>query len=119
MIETARGVENVDEICSVPGVDAVYIGPGDLALSYGLAPTFSTQPGPHADAIEQIRKTCIAHGIAAGIQCGGGESARERADAGFTMLTVCTDAFLVTAGAKAELERAGGEVSGDGSGQYG
>ena len=38
MIETAEGVDNVDEIAATPGLDGIYIGPSDLALAIGLAP---------------------------------------------------------------------------------
>ncbi|MSU48401.1 MAG: hypothetical protein EXS37_04795 [Opitutus sp.] len=37
-IETRRGVENAEAIARVPGVDLVFIGPADLAQSYGHAP---------------------------------------------------------------------------------
>ena len=36
MIETKDGLANLDEIAATPGVDAIYIGPGDLALGLGL-----------------------------------------------------------------------------------
>jgi 4-hydroxy-2-oxoheptanedioate aldolase len=35
MVETRTGVDAIDEIGAVPGVDAVYIGPNDLALGCG------------------------------------------------------------------------------------
>jgi 4-hydroxy-2-oxoheptanedioate aldolase len=38
MIETAQAVQNVDDIMSVTGLDGIYIGPSDLAISLGLAP---------------------------------------------------------------------------------
>ena len=38
MIETEEAVNNIDAIVGVPGVDAVYIGPGDLGFSMGLPP---------------------------------------------------------------------------------
>ena len=68
MIETATGVRNVEEICAVPGVDGVYLGPGDLAITLGLQPTLISQPGEHADSIERVRAVCDAQGIVAGIQ---------------------------------------------------
>ncbi len=37
-IETREAVDNVDEILAVDGIDACYIGPFDLAMSYGLGP---------------------------------------------------------------------------------
>jgi 4-hydroxy-2-oxoheptanedioate aldolase len=36
-IESKAGVENIDEIASLPGVGAIFLGPSDLSLSYGLA----------------------------------------------------------------------------------
>ena len=38
MIETARGLSALDEICAVPGLAGVYVGPADLAISLGYAP---------------------------------------------------------------------------------
>jgi 4-hydroxy-2-oxoheptanedioate aldolase len=107
MIETMIGAENADEICSVAGVDGVYIGPGDLAITYGLKPGHNPQPGPVLDAIETIRTTCRAHDIAAGIQCHSGTEAREMADAGFTMVTICSDTQLLQSALKQELAAAG------------
>ena len=38
MIETAEGVKNVDEILTVPGVGAIFIGASDLGVSLGVGP---------------------------------------------------------------------------------
>jgi 2-keto-3-deoxy-L-rhamnonate aldolase RhmA len=38
MIETAEALGNLDQILSVPGIDAVYVGPVDLSLTLGLPP---------------------------------------------------------------------------------
>src|SRR5882672_11988381 len=54
MAESAAAVENIDAICSVPGVDAVYVGPADLAASLGIPPALGVIPGAHADAIAEI-----------------------------------------------------------------
>lgn len=35
-IETREAVDNLDEIVSVPGIDLIFIGPGDLSVSCGL-----------------------------------------------------------------------------------
>jgi len=35
MIETRQGLDNLEDILSVPGLDAVYIGPSDLSLALG------------------------------------------------------------------------------------
>ena len=44
MIETAEAVKNIDEILSVPGVDAVYVGPSDLSPGHSAASRGWTRP---------------------------------------------------------------------------
>jgi 4-hydroxy-2-oxoheptanedioate aldolase len=109
MIETVRAVEDADAICATPGVDGVYIGPADLAVSMGGSLAAMGSHG-HADAIETVRKTCGRHGIRAGIHTGGGAPAGAYAAAGFDMCTLSTDAGLLRSIARSELAvaRAGG-----------
>jgi 4-hydroxy-2-oxoheptanedioate aldolase len=107
MIETALGVRNVEEICSVPGVDGVYLGPGDLAITLGLQPTLIPQPGEHADSIERVRAACAAHEIVAGIQCESSASALQRSEAGFRMVTVTTDIHVLRSGLRREFNGLG------------
>jgi 4-hydroxy-2-oxoheptanedioate aldolase len=106
MIETAKGVENVEAIVEVPGVDAVCLGPADLAISYGLAPSDGLIPGVHADGCERIRKACLTHGMPAGMPCANGNLAREMASKGYRMVTVGSDLQLASAAARAELGNA-------------
>jgi 4-hydroxy-2-oxoheptanedioate aldolase len=117
MIETAEAVEHADEICSTPGVDGVYIGPADLAISLGvgLAKMFEAQT--HVDAIDHIRETAVSNGLIPGIHTGGGAQARNLADAGFRMCTLSSDAAWLRQTAQAELAAARGaneEGGGDG-----
>lgn len=65
-IETQRAVDARDELLSVPGIDAVMIGPADLSVSLGVGGDFL-----HAkmvEAMEKIRDSCVAHGVAPGTQ---------------------------------------------------
>ncbi len=64
-IETKAAIERIDELLSVPKIDAVMIGPADLSISLGVAGQFE-HPTLVA-AIEKIRDACIRHGIAPGI----------------------------------------------------
>jgi 4-hydroxy-2-oxoheptanedioate aldolase len=99
MIETAAGVEQADQILQVPGIDAVYIGPADLALSLGIAPGATVQPGAHADAIERVRAAANVRHVATGIHCASGAEAAELATSGFQMISVASDlAWLRSAG---------------------
>jgi 4-hydroxy-2-oxoheptanedioate aldolase len=101
MVETREGVESLDAICAVPGVDGVYIGPRDLGLSYGL------EPGEELDAVvERILTTCRAHGVPAGIHTRSGEAARRYAEAGFLFASVATDRELLAGAARRELAAA-------------
>ena len=67
MIETAEAMKNLDDILSVPGVDAVYVGPSDLSLAYGLKPRLDQTDAPVVEAQQIIAKACKKHGIVAGI----------------------------------------------------
>jgi 4-hydroxy-2-oxoheptanedioate aldolase len=109
MVETREALERVEEIASTPSLDGIYIGPSDLALSLGLAPTLNVQQSEHAEAVERIKNACHRNGIAAGIHAPSGEWARKHAEAGFDMVTVATDASLLRNAANKELAIARGE----------
>lgn len=67
-IETKKAADNVEAIVTVPGVDAVLLGPLDMSISLGR-PGDQTGEANH----EQFRKVCQvarAHGVAVGIVCG-------------------------------------------------
>lgn len=103
MCETRGSVETLGEICAVPGVDAVYVGPHDLSLSHGL------EPGPALDqVIEQIRTTCAQAGVPAGIHTGSGTRAQGYVEAGFRFAAVGSDRGLLARAAATELEVARG-----------
>ena len=65
-IETKRGLEAREELLSVPGLDAVMIGPADLSISLGVPGDF--QHPTMVDAMEKIRDSCLAHKVAPGTQ---------------------------------------------------
>lgn len=106
MIESAAGLAAVDEICATPGVDGVYVGPADLAISLGLPPGLVPVPGPHADAMDRVVAACTAHGIVPGVHSGGGEHARNYAERGFRMITVTSDLASMRSHARAQLRAA-------------
>ena len=102
MIETRDALTAVAEICAVPGVDGVYIGPADLGLSLGLSPTASSAP-EHLEAVGRVHAACIEAGIVPGIHAHNGADAKARADQGFRFVTVCADASLLSVGSLTEL----------------
>jgi 4-hydroxy-2-oxoheptanedioate aldolase len=104
MAESVSAVNNIDEICAVRGVDAVYVGPADLAASLGCAPSLGVAPGAHAEAIATIVASCSRQGVVSGIHCGTTEQAIECAAMGFQMITVSTDMQLLAEAATRRLD---------------
>src|SRR5260370_31420068 len=54
MVETVQAVSIVDEILSVPGADAAFVGPNDLAVSAGLESSYEGRDPPHRHLIAKI-----------------------------------------------------------------
>ncbi len=67
-IESKEGLASVEEIASVPQVDALMIGPYDLSISLGIAEEFENPV--FWKAVERVIKACEVARIAAGIQFG-------------------------------------------------
>lgn len=100
MIETRQALDRLDEILSVKGLDAVYIGPADLSLSLGCTPTFDDVDQPVADAIDMVLAKANERGVIPCIHNGTPEMALKRIARGFRLVTVGSDARLMTAGAQ-------------------
>ena len=81
MIETAKGVKKARAIAEVEGVDMVFIGTGDLALSLG---TFPNNDARHEDACEAVRRACRAAWTPCGIFTPNIEAAVERRGQGLS-----------------------------------
>ena len=95
MVETKQGFDNLDAIASVPGLDGIYIGPNDLALSCGLGrETYRTSPDVDA-LIARIVATCAEHDIVSGVHCSDVEMAADWAGRGAQVLTAATDTTLL------------------------
>ena len=105
MIETAQALDNIDDILTVEGLDAVYIGPSDLSLSLGCRPTFDDVDPLAQQAIDHILERASAHGVIAGIHNGSPDVALARFAKGFRFATVSSDARLLAAGSQQVLSR--------------
>jgi 4-hydroxy-2-oxoheptanedioate aldolase len=104
MIETVEGLAAVDEILAVPGVDGVYVGPNDLAVTHGMTPDATASDPEHRRLIEKILQACVRRGLIAGIHCSGPDTAIRWREAGFRMLNVDNDSVFLRAGAATVLE---------------
>ncbi|NCF33755.1 MAG: 2,4-dihydroxyhept-2-ene-1,7-dioic acid aldolase [Proteobacteria bacterium] len=103
MIETAEGREKAEEIITTPGLDGVYIGPADLALSMGL-PAMGDQPQPeHLEEVKRLIGLCKKHDVAVGIHTGGIEYTQKYWALGCNFVTLGSDAGHIAKNAAKEL----------------
>jgi 4-hydroxy-2-oxoheptanedioate aldolase len=93
MIESAEGLKNVDEIATVPGVGALFLGAGaDLSRSLGITPT-----SPELEtAFQTILAACKRHDVACGLTAGSGEDVARRVREGWRIIRSTSPA--ITAG---------------------
>jgi len=91
MVETRAGLEHAEEIAATPGLDGIYIGPSDLALSLGLAPTPRLEHAAVLEAVEQVRAACAQRGVICGLHCLASQDAARFAADGFAMVTAGGD----------------------------
>jgi 4-hydroxy-2-oxoheptanedioate aldolase len=109
MIETREAVENVDDIMSVPGLDAVFIGPADLGQSLGEGPGMDRTEPAVVEAIDAVLEAAVRNDLVAGIFTGSVEYASRMLDKGFRFVTVLSDGRLLAAAARQTIEALKGE----------
>lgn len=93
MIETRAGLENVEAIAAVPGVDVLWLGHFDLTNFLGIPGQFD-HPA-YRDAIQRIVGAARAHGKAAGYMAADAALGREYLAHGFRMIATGTDQGLL------------------------
>lgn len=92
MIESVRAVENLDAICSIPGVNAVFVGPGDLTVNMGIPTEYD-----HADLIainQRVIDTANRHHVAAGCWFGKPEQTLRNIKQGARFIVHSNDGSL-------------------------
>ncbi len=110
MIETAAGLDAVADICAVPGLAGVYVGPADLALSLGEGVVKATGQPKVRDAIVRVQQAAAAAGVVAGIHAGDGVTGKELAELGFQLITLAPESQALRRGAIAHLAEAEGRA---------
>jgi 2-keto-3-deoxy-L-rhamnonate aldolase RhmA len=91
-IETAGGVENVDRIADVEGIDVLWIGHFDLTNSLGIPGRFDHPE--YLGAVERVLAACRRTGKAPGFMVAGAEQGREALRQGFRILAYWGDVWL-------------------------
>ncbi|MAG37232.1 MAG: 2,4-dihydroxyhept-2-ene-1,7-dioic acid aldolase [Dehalococcoidia bacterium] len=95
MVETEAAIERVDEIMRVPGVDVVFIGPGDLMLDVKAR---GHDEARHEQLVQQVAGASRQTGTAAGYACGSRDDAERRIAQGFRFVSYSSDSQVFQAG---------------------
>jgi 2-keto-3-deoxy-L-rhamnonate aldolase RhmA len=104
MIETAAGLEAVEDILSVKGVGGVYVGASDLSIELGLGCIPDIKQKKFTDALEKIIGTARKYGVPAGAYLPTLEGARLLRSMGGQMLWVGADHLFIRQAAARVLE---------------
>ena len=100
MVETARGLEHVEEIAAVPGIDMIEIGTNDFSVSLGL---YGDKDSPVLfDAIDRILAACLDNGKLFGV--GGTPAIYDRYREHICLNANATEVDLLRAGMKAYVD---------------
>ncbi len=102
MIETKSGLENVEAIAAVPGVDVLWLGHFDLTNFLGIPGQFSHPM--FQDAIRRIVGAAKKHGKAAGYMAAGAALGKEYLGHGFRMIATGTDQGMLQEATRTMLE---------------
>ena len=106
MIETARGLAALDEICAVPGLSGVYVGPADLAISLGHPPLEALTTPAVLDAVAGIQAAASEAGLVPAIHANAGKPGKAMAEMGFRMITLASESQALRRGAAEHLKEA-------------
>ena len=102
-VETVAAMQALPQICAVPGVAGVFIGPADLAASMGRLG--KPEGDDVVEAIEQALGVISAAGIGAGVNAFNETIARRYLAAGAGFVLVGADAALIARGADQLVRR--------------
>jgi 2-keto-3-deoxy-L-rhamnonate aldolase RhmA len=101
--ETAKAVENVDEILSVDGVDVAWIGQCDMTISLGIPGQYD-----HPDflrAFDKVLNACEKHGVVLGYLPLDVPDAMEKIDKGVRCIAYSADVFLFLQALRSDVQK--------------
>jgi 4-hydroxy-2-oxoheptanedioate aldolase len=111
--EHIQSVEAADGIFSVPGIDAIFVGPNDLAAS------MRDRDGrpPSGDATQKVMKrildACRRNGVAPGLHCGSAEEACLRIEEGWQFIAIASELKMMLNAAGQVMQKVGGRAQGE------
>ncbi|MGD0424816.1 MAG: aldolase/citrate lyase family protein [Candidatus Bathyarchaeia archaeon] len=102
-VETALALQNVEEIVTTDGLEAVFLGPFDLSMSLGIFRQFENPTFQRA--VELFVSTCKAHDVAPGLLAPT-EPVQKSIQQGFKLISLGADISFLTRGVRDELKSA-------------
>jgi 4-hydroxy-2-oxoheptanedioate aldolase len=111
--EHITAVENFDSIFSVPGIDAVFVGPNDLAASMRGKDGKPPSGEATTQVMKRILEGCRRNKVPAGAHCGSPEEARLRIEDGWQFLAVASELRMLLDAAGTVVKKLGGQQTGE------
>ncbi len=99
-VETRAAVDDLDAILAVDGVDMIFVGPGDLACSLGIADPSSPEL---LETIESILRRSADAGRLTGIFAPGADAANRWREAGAALVVLGSDLVWLAQGVSSAL----------------
>jgi len=100
MIETAEAIKNLDTILDLDGLDGAFVGPSDLSISLGVAPSGSPTDPMVVAAIKKVLQGCQKRNKLSLLYCGDKERAKASLAEGWSGVFPGTDVRWMIAAAK-------------------
>lgn len=112
-IEHVDAVARCEQILSVPGIDACFVGPNDLLSSMGRVPVMETDEPEFVEALRTVRETARKCGVAPGLHVGDAEAARRRIAEGWRFIAISSElGFMQSRAEQVAAEVLGGSSAG-------
>jgi 4-hydroxy-2-oxoheptanedioate aldolase len=104
MIETKQGLDNLEAILDVPGLDGVFIGPSDLSIALVGTPAINFDSGPLGQALAHVRNVTKAKGKYAGVFCNALPMATAMQKMGYDMVSIGADFVIIRSEAASRVK---------------
>jgi 4-hydroxy-2-oxoheptanedioate aldolase len=111
--EHIQAVENADSIFSVPGIDAIFVGPNDLAASMRSKDGKPPSAEATLQAMKHILETCKKHKVAAGLHCGSPAEVKIRMEEGWQFIALTSELKMMLDAVNSAVQQIGGRQQGE------
>ena len=103
MLESPEGVDNLEAIFQVGGIDACFIGPNDLTGNMGETPSMWSESKQFQDAVAHLLHLGKKYGVAPGIHCADAAAVSARIADGFQFLALASETRFLLHEATTEI----------------